>query len=283
MITTTTDIVNRSLRKLGANKLLTDIDNTSDKNAIIMKDLYDDSLRVVLSETYWLFATKRVELDLTSDGVDVKWTKNNLVYIYDVPDDLIRLIGWSESYQNVRQEGNYFISDSNGGNTTISVNESSVSDWVTATAYALGAFSVSDESVYYCKATHSSSASDEPGVGASWEDFWTLMREESTGVWTAVIEKNLGLLYLYYNTTIAQYPPYFIEAFVDKLALDASYMLVQSKTNTERLELRYEATLSDAKAKNGQGQTPNGIRADAWTGAKYAGHNSWDDVGLYYR
>jgi hypothetical protein len=282
MITYTQDIVNRALRKLGANKI-TSLASTTDKNAIIMNDLYDDSLRVVLSETNWMFATKRVELVLTSDDVDVKWTKNNLVYIYDVPDDLIRLIGWSESYQNVRQEGNHFISDSNGGNTTISVNKSSVTDWVTATAYTLGDFSVSNDSVYYCKATNSSSASDEPGVGASWETYWTLMREESVGVWTLVIEKNLGLLYLYYNTTIAQYPPYFLESFVDKLALDASYMLVQSQKNTDRLEMRYEATLSDAKAKNSQGQTPTAIRADAWTGAKYAGHSSWDDVGLYYR
>jgi hypothetical protein len=70
MITYTQDIVNRALRKLGANKI-TSLASTTDKNAIIMNDLYDDSLRVVLSETNWMFATKRVELVLTSDDVDV--------------------------------------------------------------------------------------------------------------------------------------------------------------------------------------------------------------------
>jgi hypothetical protein len=232
-----------------------------------------------------MFATKRVELSLTSEDTSILWTKNNLIYAYDLPSDFIRLIGWSEPYQNVRQEGKFLISDSYGGNTQISVNENTTSTpaWATSTAYDIGDFVLNDEYVYYCKTVNSSSASDEPGVGASWSTYWLVMREIKAGVWVLNIDKKLGLLYLYYNTTIAEYPPYFLEAFVDKLALDASYMIAQNNKNTERLEARYEMTLSDAKAKNSQGQSPTSVRADAWILAKYSGAIAFDDVGLYYR
>jgi hypothetical protein len=142
---------------------------------------------------------------------------------------------------------------------------------------------LNDDFVYYCKATHFSSASDEPGTGASWETYWTLMREESTGVWVANIEKNLGIIYIYDNTVITSYTPDFVEVFVDRLTWDTCYKLTQSKTLTAEKKQDYEDTLHDAIANNSQGQTPTAIRADAWTGAKYAGHSSWDDVGLYYR
>jgi hypothetical protein len=278
-----TDIANRAGRKIGANPI-SDIADTTDKNALIWNSLFDDSLRVVLCEAYWMFATKRTELSLTSDAVDVSWTKNNLVYIYDLPDDFLRLMGWSEDNEFLRQEGQYLISTSNGGTTKTSVNEASVGDWSDDSVdYVVGDFVVSDESVYYCTVLNTSSSATEPGVGADWEDYWDLMREESTGVWTLVIEKRLGLIYQYYNTTIATYPPYFLEALVDRLVLDASYILAQNNTKTEYLEARYASTLSDAMAKNSQGQTPTSAKANAWLDAKYAGHNSWDNIGLYYR
>jgi len=284
MITTSVNICNRALRKVGAIKI-TDLSSTTDQNAIIMNDLYDDSLRVVLCEANWMFATKRAELSLTADDTSVIWTKNNLVYAYNVPSDFLRLVGWSESHEWVRQEGDYFLSNSDGGITKVSVNENTTATpaWKTATAYVLGDYILNDDYVYYCKASHSSSESDEPGTGTSYATYWTVMREESTGVWTLSIDKKLGLIYVYYNTTIAEYPPYFLEAFVDKLALDASYMLSQSSRKTEYLETRYEATLSDAKSKNSQGQSPASARADAWLNARHSGANSWDNVGINYR
>jgi hypothetical protein len=280
---TKTDIANRAGRKIGANPI-SDIADTTDKNALIWNSLFDDSLRVVLCEAYWMFSTKRVELSLTSDAVDVSWTKNNLIYIYDLPTDFLRLSGWSEDNEFVRQEGNYLISTSNGGVTTTSVNESSVSAWIDDTEYSVGDFVLSDSSVYYCIVAHTSvEANDEPGTGTNWETYWDLMREVKTGVWTLVIEKRLGLIYQFYNTVIATYPPYFLEALVDRLVLDASYILAQNNTKTEYLEARYQATLSDAMAKNSQGQSPTSAKANAWLDAKYAGHNSWDNIGLNYR
>jgi len=46
--------------------------------------------------------------------------------------------------------------------------------WVTATGYALNAVVENDGSVFICVAAHTSTLSDEPGVGASWETNWDL-------------------------------------------------------------------------------------------------------------
>jgi hypothetical protein len=285
MAQTQTSVVNRALRKLGQSALKTDIDNTTDQNAIVMKDLYDDSLRILLACANWAFATKRAELSLTSDDVSMLWTKNNMIYVYDLPSDFITLIGWSEAFQNVRQEGAYLVSDSNGGMTTISVNENTTATpaWASGTGYTLGDFVLNDEYLYYCNATHSSSASDKPGTGASWETYWTLMTEISTGVWKTTISKKLGILYVYENTTIANFPPYFYEALACQLALDAQPRIKQTNVKQQELKESLDDALREAKARNSQGQTPLSARADAWINAKYSGADSYDHIGLYYR
>lgn len=44
--------------------------------------------------------------------------------------------------------------------------------WATTTAYAVGDFVNDGTLVYRCIQAHTSSASDEPGVGAAWETYW---------------------------------------------------------------------------------------------------------------
>lgn len=44
--------------------------------------------------------------------------------------------------------------------------------WATATAYEAGNLVSNDGSAYFCVAAHTSSASDEPGTGGSWGDYW---------------------------------------------------------------------------------------------------------------
>lgn len=46
--------------------------------------------------------------------------------------------------------------------------------WATATPYITGVQVGSGGVVYVCNTAHTSAAADEPGVGANWEDFWTL-------------------------------------------------------------------------------------------------------------
>lgn len=46
--------------------------------------------------------------------------------------------------------------------------------WVISTPYIVGVQVGSGGVVYVCHTAHTSAAADEPGVGANWEDFWTL-------------------------------------------------------------------------------------------------------------
>jgi hypothetical protein len=51
--------------------------------------------------------------------------------------------------------------------------EALVAAWATATSYTAGAVVMSGGVRYVCIADHSSTAGDEPGVGATWDTYWT--------------------------------------------------------------------------------------------------------------
>jgi hypothetical protein len=267
--TSKTDVANRALRKMGANKI-GDIADTTDPNAIIMLDLFDDSLAYVLGEGFFGFATKRHVLVYADEGETNEWEKYDLNYIYDKPADFVRIVGWSIEQAIVREEGDYLLSDYAGMQTTRTVQEDGVDAWSDASvSYALDDYSENDDSLYYCKLANTSSAADEPGVGANWETYWTLMTEDQGGWWRVEVEVNMGILYVYFNDTVSSWPTYFKEAVVDRLALDASFSRIQSTTATDKLEARYDRSIRTAKAKTGQGQTPQTPKADAWLNAKY--------------
>jgi len=47
--------------------------------------------------------------------------------------------------------------------------------WVTAISYVIGNYVKSGGLIYVCKLGHTSGATNEPGVGASWATYWTLV------------------------------------------------------------------------------------------------------------
>lgn len=49
--------------------------------------------------------------------------------------------------------------------------------WLTATAYIAGLAVTNGGDTYYCYLAHTSGATTEPGVGADWEDYWTLAND----------------------------------------------------------------------------------------------------------
>lgn len=109
-ISTKEGIVTRALRKLGS-QAITSISSTTDKNAIIFNSLYDDTLEYVLSESFWGFAMKRIDLVLASSSFDASWTKFGMDVTYVVPSDFVRLKGWSVESARVIREGTVFRSD----------------------------------------------------------------------------------------------------------------------------------------------------------------------------
>ena len=70
----------------------------------------------------------------------------------------------------------------NGGTFTARVGDRNTFEplfrgaWVTATAYSVNDIVESGGSSYVATSTHTSAAATEPGVGASWQDVWTLFQ-----------------------------------------------------------------------------------------------------------
>lgn len=95
-------------------------------------------------------------------------------YIAEVKDSTkkTRLIGWEFSDADtyiIEMGAGYFRFYRNGGQVTLG---STPSAWATATAYGVKDLVSNGGVNYYCYTAHTSGASDEPGVGANWQDFW---------------------------------------------------------------------------------------------------------------
>jgi hypothetical protein len=81
----------------------------------------------------------------------------------------------------------------------------------------------------------------------------------------------LGLKYVYYLDTTSKYPPAFVDAFVDRLAADAAFMIINSATIAQScLEKYSKISLPKARSQNAQTGTQQTMQDDAWTEAKYS-------------
>ena len=189
MATSKTEIVNKALTLVGANPIVNIDDDT--QNARVVNRVYDISLRSILSETMWRFATRRKLLAQSSETLD--WYDTGEVYVYVKPNDCIRIFETNDEDSTWREEGDYIISDTN----------------------------------------------------------------------------DLGVRFVYYLDTPSKYSSSFIEAFVDKLASDIAFMIVNSKTLGESFLEKYEkVSLPKALAENAQTGTPRYQKDDAWEKAK---------------
>lgn len=85
------EIYNRALIELGERDLLTSLDDTESTVGVLLDTLYP-SVRDQLLESYqWSFATKRVQLQQTTEPV------YGYEYAYTLPSDRIRIISASPS------------------------------------------------------------------------------------------------------------------------------------------------------------------------------------------
>lgn len=86
----------------------------------------------------------------------------------------------------------------------------------------------------------------------------------------------LGVIYSCYLDDPDKYPASFIEAFVDKLAGDIAYMILNSTTKAESMYEKYQkVSLPNARAENAQIGNQQVLKDDAWELAKY-GNESVD-------
>ena len=96
------------------------------------------------------------------------------------------------------------------------------------------------------------------------------------GVWyeeqTYIISDTatLGILYVFYNDTPSTYPSDFITAFIDLLAADMAYAIVNSASLGQKYKELYEGvSLPKAISSNSQVGIQQTMEDDAWAIAKY--------------
>ncbi len=104
------NIINKGLTLVGAAPI-TSLDDDSN-NAKVANRTYPLSLRAILAECKWNFATKRALLSLLS--VDLAWYEPGEGYVYQRPNDCIRVFETNSKMATWREEGDYIISDTQG-------------------------------------------------------------------------------------------------------------------------------------------------------------------------
>jgi len=105
-----TELINKSLTLVGANPI-TNIDDDTN-NARIVSRVYEISLRSILSECKWNFATQREILAEVTD--DLEWYYTNEAYVYQKPLNCIKIFGTNDEDAMWREEGDFIISDTHG-------------------------------------------------------------------------------------------------------------------------------------------------------------------------
>jgi len=110
MAVSKTEILNKALTLVGAAPVVNIDDDTN--NARILSRVYETSLRSILSECKWNFATHRRMLTVSTDTME--WYDTGETYIYAKPTDVIRIFGTNSPSAKWREEGDYIVSDTSG-------------------------------------------------------------------------------------------------------------------------------------------------------------------------
>jgi len=103
-------IINKALTEVGATPVTSIDDGTN--NADIASRVYEISLKSILSECKWNFATKRALLTLSADTL--AWYDTGENYVYVRPTDIIKIFGTNDDKSTFREEQDYIISNTSG-------------------------------------------------------------------------------------------------------------------------------------------------------------------------
>jgi|TARA_Y100000034_G_scaffold53788_1_gene65983 hypothetical protein len=89
----------------------------------------------------------------------------------------------------------------------------------------------------------------------------------------------LGVRYVEYTETTSKFPSSFVEALVDLIAANASFMILNSKKVAQTYLEKYEkVSLPKARSENAQIGTQQVMKDDAWTVAKYGDAGTRSDL-----
>lgn len=114
MPSSTIDIANRALTKLGSARILSLTDDT--KAGRVMNSMFAQVRDAELRRNYWNFALKRASLVALSDAPE--W---GYAYQYPLPTDFLTLVQVGETYirPNTKDKGNWHIESTDTGGRVI--------------------------------------------------------------------------------------------------------------------------------------------------------------------
>ena len=105
-----TELINKALTLVGAEPI-TNIDDDT-QNARVVNRVYEISLRSILSECKWNFATRRALLATSADTL--AWYHTDEAYVYSRPNNIIRIFETNDDDAVWREEGDYILADTQG-------------------------------------------------------------------------------------------------------------------------------------------------------------------------
>jgi hypothetical protein len=79
----------------------------------------------------------------------------------------------------------------------------------------------------------------------------------------------LGVEYTNYDDNVADYPSYFLQAFMDKLCADIGFVIINSPPIAKAFVDKYEISIQSAISKNSQTGTQQCPQDSFWTNSKY--------------
>jgi len=110
MAVSKTSLVNKALTIVGATPITNITDDTN--NARVVNRVYEISLKSILGECKWNFATLRALL--VSSATTMSWYHDDEDTVYVRPSTCIRIFGTNDDNAVWREEGDYIISDTIG-------------------------------------------------------------------------------------------------------------------------------------------------------------------------
>lgn len=240
-------IINRALARCGTEPIATLADTS--KRALLAVDQYEATLREILNDSPWNFATDRVRLDKSVAPVyGFSWT-------YTIPSTVIRILEVNQQ-DAYRVESGKLLTNYNDGAASVAITRVST----TATAVAAHTF-ITGDLVYIsgCTQTAYNGVFTVTVIDSNTFTFTVSGSPATPATGTPVFVRDTSVLKaraIVYNSAESTWTPSFIKAFYLKLAEDMAYSLVQSATLQNGIIQEAERYLRRARSYNSQEGTP---------------------------
>jgi len=248
-MTTKLEIWNAALIRCGAEPLATLVEDN--KRANMLKNQYEITLRDLLNDSTWNFATDR-EIALVRNGTP----SFGFAYTYDYPDNVLRILELSNSC-DFRVEGDKVLTNHNDDAQPVAITRVGTTATVVQAEHGYNDTEVifisgADQPEYNGKQTITY-------IDANTYSYTVAGSPATPATGTIIAARNSAVLRakaLLFVDDPTLFTASFVKVFVLKLAEDISYGLVQSASLQQSIISEAERYLRRARSYNSQEGTP---------------------------